>query len=490
MLLVTNDGRKIALDVRLFDDALPDEAGSKSSVASEHIYEIWERTADRKGAQLVFCDLSTPKSDKTFNVYDDLKHKLIRKGIPEREIQFIHDAASDMQKETLYSRVRNGTVRVLLGSTAKLGSGTNVQQRLYALHHVDVPWRPSDLEQREGRILRQGNSWPEVEVKRYIKERSFDSYSYQIIENKQRFISLIMTNKPPARRYDDVDTMVLEMGTAKALASGNPKIKEKLDIEMEITRLQTLKNQHNASQYRLQDKVLKSLPKAIRENRERIAALEKDLETCKNYESSEFSIQIGEKTYTERKDAGQAILDRFPQIEAQSPEYVTIGKFKNFAIAICFSEFYKNYSLKLVGEAEHKHHELLSKSDIGIVTRIENTLKDIQGTISCLKEQITSDEKEIELSKPELGVPFAYEKELEELIARDAALTVELDLGTKQTPIVLDEPAEEPDIEAVDVEYEEISDEEEELTEEEIDGFYAGSWDEMDSNEPECAERC
>lgn len=329
MLRITNDGRKLALDQRLIDEMLPDEAISKTNSCVEKAFEIWEQTKAEKSTQLIFCDLSTPKGDKSFNVYDDIRRKLEEKGVPKNEIAFIHEANTELRKAELFSKVRNGDVRFLLGSTPKMGAGTNVQDKLIALHHLDVFWRPSDIEQQEGRILRQGNQNPRVKIFRYVTEGTFDSYSWQVIENKQKFIGQIMTSKSPVRSCEDIDESALSYAEVKALATGNPYIKEKMDLDIQVSKLKLLKANHASQIYRLEDNITKHYPQRIAVLTERVQGTQQDMIRLQQNLPADkeiFRVEVGGSVYTDKKEAGTAIINMCRQIKSfQDP--VVVGTY-------------------------------------------------------------------------------------------------------------------------------------------------------------------
>ena len=334
MLKITNDGRKLALDQRLLNDMLPDEENSKASTCVEKAYKIWENTKEQKSAQLIFCDLSTPKGDGTFNVYEDIKNKLMEKGVPENEIAFIHDANTELRKAELFAKVRSGQVRFLLGSTAKMGAGTNVQDRLIALHHLDVPWRPSDIEQQEGRILRQGNQNDKVKIFRYVTEGTFDSYSWQLIENKQKFIGQIMTSKSPVRSCEDVDEAALSYAEVKALATGNPYIKEKMDLDIQVSKLKLMKANHTSQKYRLEDNITQHYPHQIAIFKERIEGFTADMNKYaknKPEDKEQFFMQVGGKSYTDKKEAGTAIIAMCKEIKGINAS-ADVGEYLGFKL--------------------------------------------------------------------------------------------------------------------------------------------------------------
>ena len=340
MLKITNDGRKLALDQRLMNDMLPDEPGTKVAACADNVFDIWQKTSDFKGTQLVFCDSSTPKKDGSFNVYDDIHDKLISKGVPESDIAFIHDADSDIKKKELFAKVRRGDVRILLGSTQKMGAGTNVQSLLYAAHDIDCPWRPSDLAQRAGRIIRQGNTNEKVHIYRYVTKDTFDSYSYQLVENKQKFISQIMTSKSPVRSAEDIDETALSYAEIKALATGNPHIKEKMELDTEVAKLKLLKSSFMSQKYELEDKVIKYYPQEIKRLNEMIAGAEKDIVTVQNNPKSEekFNVMtIDGLSYYEKEKAGNALIERCKAMTSTDP--VVIGEYRGFTMILSIDPF-------------------------------------------------------------------------------------------------------------------------------------------------------
>ena len=416
MLKITNDGRKLALDQRLIDPSLPDDPDSKVNICVGKIFEIWEQTKAQRSAQLVFCDLSTPKAG-VFNIYDDMKAKLIERGIPADEIAFIHEANTDARKTELFGRVRSGTVRVLMGSTAKMGAGTNVQKRLIALHHLDVPWRPSDIEQREGRILRQGNENKEVYIFRYVTEGTFDAYSWQLIENKQKFIGQIMTSKSPARSCDDIDEAALSYAEVKALAAGNPLIKEKMDLDIQLSHLKTLKAAHDSQIYDLENKIAVGLPQGIQHCKELIANLTVDaatvrVHTHKDAEDKDiFSMQLMEKTYTERAPAGKALLGLLG-LAVDSEKPVPIGKYKGMELQISHAAFGNVFSVKLVGAGTYTAE--LGGDTLGNLTRISNLANGIEPNIEKTKEKQAQLEQTLASAEEEVKRPFPQEGELAE----------------------------------------------------------------------------
>jgi hypothetical protein len=429
MLKVTSDGRKIGLDQRLIDPMLPDDPGSKVNACMENVYRIWDETKNDRLTQVVFCDFSTPSKDK-FNVYDDIKSKLIQKGIPEKEIAYIHDADSEEKKKELFARVRKGQVRILMGSTAKMGSGTNVQDKLIALHDLDCPWRPADLEQRSGRIIRQGNKNPEVDIFRYVTRSTFDSYLFQTVENKQKFISQIMTSKNPARTCDDVDESVLSYAEVKALCIGNPLIKEKMDLDIQVARLRVLEGSHTSQQYQLQDKVLKHYPKKIKASKERIAGLEKDLETCSLHADEKFSMTVSGRTFgkDEKGEAGKAILETCRGARGITTT-AAIGEYKGFTMGVSYSYIRETFELNLRADGV-THQVELGQSAAGNLTRIDNTLEKIPEQLKFTKEYLSDLEKQLENAKEELGRPFPQAQELKEKSARLAELDILLSMDS------------------------------------------------------------
>ena len=404
MLKITNDGRKLALDQRMLNEMLPDFEGSKINACIDNIYRIWEETADKKSAQLVFCDLSTPKNDGTFSVYNDIRKKLIERGIPESEVRFIHEADTDVKKKELFQKTRKGEVRVLLGSTQKMGAGTNVQDRLIALHDIDCPWRPSDLEQRAGRIIRQGNSNPEVEIYRYVTEQTFDAYLYQLVEGKQKFASQIMTSKSPVRSADDIDETALSYAEIKMLATGNPYIKEKMDLDIQVQKLKLLKANYLSEKYNLEDKIIKFYPQKIAALNNTIKALEQDLATAKAHpkpsDDSFVGIEIDGKYISEKADAGKAILEFCKQMN--NPDPIAIGKYRGFDMELQFSSGVVHcYEIALKGATTQKVS--LGEDANGNITRIDNA-------IGRLSEHIEN--TKVELKNIQVQKPFAQEEEL------------------------------------------------------------------------------
>ena len=432
MLKITNDdGRKLALDQRLINDMLPDEDNSKATTCVDKACEIWEETKEQKSAQLIFCDLSTPKGDGTFNVYEDIRNKLIEKGVPPEEIAFIHDANTEKRKAELFAKVRSGQVRFLLGSTAKMGAGTNVQDRLIALHHLDVPWRPSDIEQQEGRILRQGNMNDKVKIFRYVTEGTFDSYSWQLIENKQKFIGQIMTSKSPVRSCEDIDEAALSYAEVKALATGNPYIKEKMDLDIQVSKLKLLKANHTSQRYRLEDNIAKHYPMQITALKERLEGYRADIQTYtahKPVDKDAFSMKIGNRTYTDKKEAGAALIDMCRS--AKQPNMaVTIGEFQGFKMSVSFDSFFSKFTISLKGSLSHEVE--IGADPLGNLQRLSNALEGMTGKMADLEQKLSNVEHQLETAKVEVTKPFAQEQELAEKLERLAELNALLNMDEK-----------------------------------------------------------
>lgn len=437
MLKITNDGRKLALDQRLTDDLLPDDPESKVNLCLDNIHRIWESSSEQKSTQLVFCDLSTPHGDGKFNVYDDLKEKLVRMGVPETEIAFIHDAKTEAQKAALFTNVRAGNVRILLGSTAKMGAGTNVQKRLIAEHHLDIPWRPSDIEQREGRILRQGNENKRVDIFRYVTENTFDSYMWQTIENKQKFISQIMTSKSPVRSCEDVDETALSYAEIKALATGNPHIKEKMDLEIEVSRLKLVKANYLSQKYTLEDSLLKHYPGEIRLAHERIKGYEADVALYEQHRSEDFpGMLLCGTHYAEKKDAGTAILEACKAMT--SPEAKEIGTYRGFTLLLSYDVLSKVFRMTLRGELSHT---VELGSDIhGNIQRMENMFEAFPVRLSACEKVLDTLKEQMENAKAEVEKPFAQEQELSEKTARLAELDALLNIDKRENDVLDAEP--------------------------------------------------
>ena len=443
MLKITSDGRKLGLDQRLINPVLPDEPQSKVNLCVENIAQIWKEGAADKLTQLAFCDISTPKGDGSFNVYEDIRHKLMAKGIPETEIAFIHSADTEVKKKELFAKVRSGQVRVLLGSTSKMGAGTNVQDRLIALHDLDCPWRPGDLEQRKGRIVRQGNRNPQVHLYRYATEGTFDSFLWQTVENKQKFISQIMTSKSPVRSCDDVDETALSYAEIKALCAGNPLIREKMDLDIEVARLRLLKASHQSQKYQMEDRLLKYFPEQLERIRGNIAGLQADLALAKQAAPSkgEFSgMKVLGYSYAEKETAGAAILSACQNLKDM--QTISLGQYRGFAMSLTLENFGKDYVLTLKGERSHR--VLLGTDSRGNLLRIDHALEQISERLSQEQSELENLERQREAAKMEAEKPFPQEAELQEKSARlielDAALNMEA--GPAAEAICEEEPAE------------------------------------------------
>ena len=440
MLKITNDGRKLALDQRMIDPMLPDDPESKVNACVDNVYHIWEEHADTKATQLVFCDLSTPKNDGTFNVYDDMREKLIARGIPAEQIRFIHEATTDAQKKELFGKVRSGEVRVLFGSTPKMGAGTNVQDRLIAIHNLDCPWRPSDLEQRQGRIERQGNMFPEVEVYRYVTEQTFDAYLYQLVESKQKFISQIMTSKSPVRSAEDVDEVALSFAEVKMLATGDARFKEKMDLDIQVSKLRVLKQSYLSEHYDLEDRVLKYYPQTIKEYEERIAGYENDAALVEQHkpqgEDKFCPMTLKGMTYTEKADAGEMLLAICKDYPMSAP--TEIGSYRGFRMEIYYDTVNAHYCMNLCGKAKHKVD--LGADALGNLTRIENELSKLPARLEAAKTKKVETIAQLETAKEEIKKPFAFEDELKEKTERLNALNIELNLNEKDTSVMDTEP--------------------------------------------------
>ena len=440
MLKITNDGRKLALDQRMIDPMLPDAPDSKVSACVENVCRIWEEYADTKAAQLVFCDLSTPKNDGTFNVYDDMREKLIQRGIPAEQVRFIHEATTDAQKKELFAKVRSGEVRILFGSTPKMGAGTNVQDRLVAIHNLDCPWRPSDLEQRQGRIERQGNLFPEVQVYRYVTEQTFDAYLYQLVESKQKFISQIMTSKSPVRSAEDVDEVALSFAEVKMLATGDERFKEKMDLDMQVAKLKVLKQTYLSEHYDLEDRILKDYPQAIKDYEERIVGYGNDAAVAEQHkpqgEDKFCPMTLKGVVYTKKADAGEMLLAICKEYPLSAP--IEIGSYRGFRMEVFYDTVNAHYCLNLCGM--RKYRVDLGLDALGNLTRIENELAKLPARLEAAKTKKAETIVQLEIAKVEAAKPFAFEEELKEKTKRLNALDIELNLNEKDTPIIDDEP--------------------------------------------------
>ena len=456
MLKITNDGRKLALDQRLINPLLPDEEHSKVNALVQKAYEIWDRTKADKSAQLIFCDLSTPKivgkttaadgekiveAEVFDDVYHDIKRKLVNQGVPEEEIAFIHEANTELRKTELFGKVRSRQVRFLIGSTQKMGAGTNVQDRLVALHHLDVPWRPSDIEQQEGRILRQGNRNDTVSIFRYVTEGTFDSYSWQVIENKQKFISQIMTSKSPVRSCEDVDEAALTYAEVKALATGNPYIKEKMDLDIQVSRLKLMKANHTSQIYRLEDNIAKNYPKQIEVLQERIRGFQTDMETVRKNlpaDKDNFSMKVGNRIFTDKKEAGTAILAMCQEMDSLQ-QTVEIGEYAGMRMKVTFDSFNRKFVMSLKGELSHNFE--LGSDAFGNITRLHNVLDGMAGKLSEAETKLNNVTHQLETAKMEVQKPFPAEEELKEKMERLAELDALLNMDEKgETPVLENEP--------------------------------------------------
>lgn len=437
MLKITNDGRKLALDQRLTNDMLEDFEHSKVATCADNIYSIWDKTSEDKSAQLVFCDLSTPHNDGKFNVYDDLKTKLIDRGIPKEEIAFIHDANTDARKQELFNKVRRGQVRVLIGSTQKMGAGTNCQDRLIALHDLDCPWRPSDLIQRSGRIIRQGNKNPEVDIYRYVTEGTFDAYLYQLVENKQRFISQIMTSKTPVRFAEDIDETALSYAEIKALAAGNPDIIEKTELDTQVAKLKLLKQNYLSEKYALEDKVIKYYPNEIKRLENRIEDMKEDIEVFNNNNTPDNSFEkmnIKGTDFTERKEAGEKIIEICKSMT--NPEPLEIGEYKGFKIILSFDTMDRKFYASMKNNLSYKTE--LGSDPSGNITRIDNVLNGIETRLSSIENNLEDTKKNYESAKKEIEKPFPQEEELKTKSKRLDELNIKLNLNNKDKEIIDD----------------------------------------------------
>ncbi|MBR2209448.1 MAG: hypothetical protein IJ859_11630, partial [Synergistaceae bacterium] len=428
MLKITSDGRKIGLDQRLINPLLPDDPGTIVIACVKNIFQIWNDTKKDRLTQLVFCDFSTPGKEKDFNVYDDIKKKLIADGVPEKEIAFIHDADTEKKKDELFAKVRSGEVRVLMGSTQKMGAGTNVQDRLIALHDLDCPWRPADLEQRAGRIIRQGNQNPEVNIYRYVTENTFDAYLYQTVENKQKFISQIMTSRTPLRSCEDVDESVLSYAEVKALCIGDNRIKEKMELDIDVSKLKVLEASFKDQRYALQDKLRKSLPNAISKAEEKIKLLEQDVENSLKTKNSDFQMKIMGCSYgldgegkPQKKEAGEALLAAAQTLGLNAG---TIGEYRGFKMSVYMDQSFGKVFLNLQGATTYNIE--LGTSELGNLTRIENAINDIPKKLEEVKSQLENYHSQIKITEEELSKPFPYADELKEKSARLAQLNAEL----------------------------------------------------------------
>ena len=431
MLKITNDGRKAALDLRLVDAEYRDDPLSKVNIAVEKIHDIWKETEDARLAQMVFSDLSTPSEDPEvhFDIYNDIKKKLIKLGVPINEIAFIHDADNDAKKAKLFADVRTGNIRILMGSTARMGAGTNAQDVLVALHHIDAPWRPSDIEQREGRILRQGNRNEEVAIYRYVTEGSFDAYMWQTIETKAKFIHQVMAGDSTARTAEDVDLAALSYAEIKAIASGNPMVLEKMEVDTEVTRLQMLQSSYNATRYRLQDDLYTRLPKKITYLTELISCLEEDMKIRKPTRGDEFKMTVDGIDYTERMDAGTAIMETACKFK-NGNEKLHLGSFAGFELYMSYTQYFEQHFLIIQGK--HKYEVQLGPSETGNVIRLENIVNGIEEKLDTAKSELEEARKQKEMARMELEKPFEYEDKLQGLLKRQIEINAKLDLDKRE----------------------------------------------------------
>lgn len=438
MLLITNDGRKLALDQRMMNELLPDYPDSKVNACVEEVYKFWEQGQEKRLTQLVFCDLSTPKTDGSFSVYNDVRDKLIAKGIPPEEIAFIHDANTEVRKKELFSKVRRGAVRILMGSTFKMGAGTNVQDLIIASHDLDCPWRPRDLEQRAGRTVRQGNKNPKVDIVRYVTEETFDAYLYQIIENKQKFISQIMTSKSPARSVEDIDEVALSYAEIKALAVGNPYIKEKMDLDIQVSKLQLLKQSFLSQKYEMEDKAVRYFPNEIKQCEQRIADYESDIALAKANTPPDREafpeMQIHDVVYTEKKEAGQAIIEACKAMK--SAEAVLIGRYRGFPMKLSYDSFQKVFVISMYGN--QVYHVPLGSDIHGNITRLDNKIQELPDKMLRWQDELENLKVQLKNAKEEAQKEFPQEEELKEKVARLAELNVLLDMD-KKDHVLLDD---------------------------------------------------
>ena len=436
MLLITNDGRKLALDQRLMSPMLGDSETSKATACADAVYDIWLKHTDTLSTQLVFCDLSTPHNDGTFNVYDDVRDKLIAKGIPAEQIAYIHNANTEAQKKELFGKVRSGQVRVLFGSTQKMGAGTNVQQRLIALHHLDCPWRPSDLQQREGRIVRQGNMHDEVDIYTYVTENTFDSYLYQLVESKQKFIGQIMTSKSPVRSAEDIDETALSYAEIKALCTGNPYIKEKMDLDIDVQRLRLMKASHLSQRYALEDQIIKEFPKEIAEYEQHIAGYKADMAYIQEHthpnEDGFSPMEINGVLYTDKKAAGNAILAVCSAMK--SPDRVPLGQYRGFAMDISFNSMRREFEITLKNNMSYS--TFLGTDVFGNILRLDNALGSMALYLENCERQLENTQQQLEAAKIAVQEPFPQEEELQKKSARLDELNILLNLDKKENEIV------------------------------------------------------
>ena len=437
MLKITNDGRKCALDQRLLNELLPDAEKSKVNTCVENAFQVWEEGKEQKTTQLIFCDLSTPKGDGTFNVYDDVRNKLTEKGIPKEEIAFIHEYNTEVKKAELFAKVRAGQVRILMGSTPKLGAGTNVQDRLIALHHLDCPWKPSDLEQQEGRILRQGNQNEKVKIFRYVTENTFDAYMWQILENKQKFISQIMTSKSPVRACEDVDDTALSYAEIKALATGNPYMKEKMDLDVQVSKLKLLKANHTSQIYRLESDIAKNYPVQISALKERISGMQSDVSVVKNVDlqdNDSFSMNIGNVAYTDKKEAGEAMIAACAGLKAVTTGG-KVGEYHGFTLSASYNLFANSFELTIKGKCSYKIE--IGKDPLGNIQRIHNALSSIDKKLAESEQKLETVQQQLATAQEEVKKPFPKETELNEKMERLSELNALLNMDEKGNETIL-----------------------------------------------------
>jgi len=437
MLKITNDGRKCALDQRLLNELLPDAEKSKVNTCVENAFQVWDEGKADRTTQLIFCDLSTPKGDGTFNVYDDVRNKLVARGIPKEEIAFIHEYNTETKKADLFAKVRTGQVRILMGSTPKLGAGTNVQDRLIALHHLDCPWKPSDLEQQEGRILRQGNQNDKVKIFRYVTENTFDAYMWQILENKQKFISQIMTSKSPVRACEDVDDTALSYAEIKALATGNPYIKEKMDLDVQVSKLKLLKANHTSQIYRLESDIAKNFPVQISALKERIAGMQIDSQVVKSVDLQDndtFAMTVGNVLYEDKKEAGEALIAACAGLKTVSTGG-KIGEYHGFTLSASYNMFSNAFELTIKGKCSYKLE--IGKDPVGNMQRIHNTLSSIDRKLTESEQKLETVQQQLATAQEEVKKPFPKEEELNEKMERLSELNALLNMDEKGNETIM-----------------------------------------------------
>ncbi|SCH94123.1 DNA methylase [uncultured Ruminococcus sp.] len=437
MLKITNDGRKCALDQRLLNELLPDAEKSKVNTCVENAFQVWDEGKTDRTTQLIFCDLSTPKGDGTFNVYDDVRNKLVARGIPKEEIAFIHEYNTEAKKAELFAKVRAGQVRILMGSTPKLGAGTNVQDRLIALHHLDCPWKPSDLEQQEGRILRQGNQNDKVKIFRYVTENTFDAYMWQILENKQKFISQIMTSKSPVRACEDVDDTALSYAEIKALATGNPYIKEKMDLDVQVSKLKLLKANHTSQIYRLESDIAKNFPVQISALKERIAGMQIDSQIVKSVDLQDndtFTMTVGNVLYEDKKEAGEALIAACAGLKTVSTGG-KVGEYHGFTLSASYNMFSNAFELTVKGKCSYKLE--IGKDPVGNMQRIHNTLSSIDRKLTESVQKLETVQQQLVTAQEEVKKPFPKEAELNEKMERLSELNALLNMDEKGNETIM-----------------------------------------------------